>query len=526
MHAPQNGRLIYANEHGRIGDNQANYSMGTFVEVQCENDTMVKGDGFLSCIESGIWDLPVPECVPFPTQDPTIAKTTTMTSTTISITTSIKPSPLSPLPTPPITTTTTTTTKTKPTITTKSIKKESKAKTRKPINLKTTSVSSVDPSPNSNTNRPTVTVVLPKLGDHSIIIIQTQTRKIELTTKAPTPKLLRLKSLPDKHFWLDLKQLYYYGCNNKEMNPILCAHLENPSNYTDLTLYLLPDTNDFKHMDQNLLTHLTNAQAILNSKPDYKLTIEQLFPFILYGNDNDSAKKRMPSTMENAYRFVLCLYIDTIQFDRNSNITFLQELPPNDDNITQKLKYFIVHVTSKVFDEYSQANYLHNEMSILSTTTDQIKSTNGMSSIQSDSVTTQPLISKTVINSMKLETFDTTKMPLIVRCEECLIENSTREITTTLENESIEEICQLEALPDIPSNSYINEIKIENEKLFDKPDRLILIGPILIRTRAYVTCREGFKSKENRQHYFECSAHLKWTGKPIECEGKNYRSKL
>lgn len=50
LKAPQNGRLIYANEHGRISNENSNYPMGTFVEVQCENDTMLKGDGFLSCI--------------------------------------------------------------------------------------------------------------------------------------------------------------------------------------------------------------------------------------------------------------------------------------------------------------------------------------------------------------------------------------------------------------------------------------------------------------------------------------------
>lgn len=92
LEPPLNGKLIYGNEHGRLVDSKMAYPMGTFVEVHCLNETVVKGEGFLSCIDSGSWDFPVPECIPkqidFATIEPMPAVTTTTTTTTPATTTS------------------------------------------------------------------------------------------------------------------------------------------------------------------------------------------------------------------------------------------------------------------------------------------------------------------------------------------------------------------------------------------------------------------------------------------------------
>lgn len=39
-------------------------------------------------------------------------------------------------------------------------------------------------------------------------------------------------------------------------------------------------------------------------------------------------------------------------------------------------------------------------------------------------------------------------------------------------------------------------------------------------TRAYLRCKDGFKTKSNQVYYFECSEHSIWSGTQIECEGK------
>lgn len=516
LNSPRNGRLIYANEHGRIADDQPNYPMGTFVEVQCENETMVKGDGFLSCIDSGTWDLPVPECVSIPT---TMITTTTPTTTTASTTLSMI------IPTKTTVKTTIPTTTSRPTSSTaKSIFKPTARPTQKP--KPTVKQKPKIKSKTSSTPRQFIeskTVATQQFDTIPAVIstgseIQTQPSSVESsTTMAPKPTPFKVNAFPNKHFWGDLKQLYYHGCNNnREMikKPLLCALLKNPSNYTDLTLFELPDSSDFKHMDQNLLTHLAHADDVLNSKPDYQLNVENLFPFILYGED-ESAQKWMPPTMENAYRFVLCLYIDTILFDRNLNVTFLQKPPPNDDNITQKLKYYIIRVASKAFNEYTRTDYQNNEVSINAA----IESTTMMNSIaQSGSLVNEDIL--TDLTNSITNAPEITKFPLTLESDEQFSEQNTAlKTVAALESESIDEMCQLEALPDTSANSYISEIKTENEVLFKTPDRLYLIGPVSIRTRAYIECKEGFKIKSNQTPYFECNEQLKWSGKQIECEG-------
>lgn len=486
LNPPRNGRLIYANEHGRIADNQQNYPMGTFVEVQCENETMVKGDGFLSCIDSGTWDLPVPECVPIPTTTTTSTTTTTTTTTTSPKTTTKSATPL--------------TTTSKPIATTQPPIAKTTTKTT------TTMYQSGDVKTVATQQFDTIPAIISTKSE-----IQTYSPNVEQSTIAPPkPKPFKVNTLPNKHFWGDLKQLYYHGCNNKEIKPLLCAILKNSSYYTDLTQFELPDSGDFKHMDQNLLTHLTHADEILNSKPNYQLNVENLFPFILYGG-NESAKKRMPSTVENAYRFVLCLYIDTILFDRNLNVSFLQEPPPNDDNITQKLKYYIIRVASKTFDEYSQVDFHHNNED----SNQVLESTN----IIKNAITQSPIEVNHEISNDKTIDSPVTGAPDTTKILESEEQNSAVRPAAVLESESLDESCQLESLPDTPVNSFISEIKTENEILFKTPDRLYLIGPVSIRTRAYVECKEGFKIKSNQIQYFECNEQLKWSGKPIECEG-------
>lgn len=69
MEAPENAKIIYANERGLISNNLEKYSMGTFAEIQCDNDMVVDGENFLSCAETTLWDYPLPKCVMRATTD-------------------------------------------------------------------------------------------------------------------------------------------------------------------------------------------------------------------------------------------------------------------------------------------------------------------------------------------------------------------------------------------------------------------------------------------------------------------------
>lgn len=365
---------------------------------------------------------------------------------------------------------------------------------------------------------------------------KTTTKSPPPSTSLPSPKPFEVNRLPDKQFWNHLKQLYYYGCNNAKVRPFLCQILNDATQYSDLTQFELPETSDFKHMDQNLLVHLTQAEHTLNQRPDIDLNIEKMLPFILYGNDKLlSNEKKMPSNMANGYRFVLCLYIDTILLDKNLNLSFVQHAPIGDENVTQKLKYFLVRIASKVFanqplklvENYDEYAVTLNNQPLTVITNDQ--SLANISNVgtqnrlnENDSLDISSTVAteyiENPITSMELQTISIESDELHVPKNNSSnkLRNS---VDSILESEPVDESCQLESLPETLSNSFIREIKIDNETIFNMPDRLYLIGPVSIRTRAYLACSEGYRSRKNSIHYFECNESLKWIGEPIQCEG-------
>lgn len=342
----------------------------------------------------------------------------------------------------------------------------------------------------------------------------------------PPPKPFKVNSLPDKQFWINLKQLYYYGCNNAKVRPIFCQILSDSTQYTDLTQFELPDTNDFKHMDQNLLMHLRQAEQTLNVRPDIDLNIEKLFPFILYGINRSANDQNMPLIMANGYRFVLCLYIDTILLDRNLNLAFVENPPTDNENVTQKLKYFLLRIVSKVFVNLPlmvQQNHNGDFDAILEKPSTDITNQNDSNvndflDMDKTSMTnTNNLNSNT---SMELQTTSAEIDEQIYKHTTNIASKKPTNLDTIVENEPIDESCHLESLPETLPNSYIREIKIGNETIFNMPDRLYLIGPVQQRTRAYLACIEGFKPVINTIHYYyECNELLKWIGQPIQCEG-------
>lgn len=403
-------------------------------------------------------------------------------------------------------------------------------KTTKPSTTKITTTKAPMSTPNPRAKWTTKT---PMSTIYSTVVITTVTMPSTTTTTKPPPKPFEVNFLPDKQFWNNLKQLYYYGCNNPKVEPVLCQTLNNSVQYSDLTQFELPETNDFKHMDQNLLVHLIQAEQTLNLRPDIDLNIENLFPFILYGIDKLSDDKQMPSTMENGYRFVLCLYIDTILLDKNLNLSFVQNPPTDDENVTQKLKYFLVRIASKFLTNYHHAlrvlensnDYVVklNEPSTMATNQsfkNNSKSIQNANNILNTAQTMTSEYMENPITSMELQTISVESDEQLLNFSKNIVsEKSKNNLDLIVESEPVDESCHLESLPETSPNSYIREVKIDNETIFNKPDRLYLIGPVSVRTRAYLACSEGFRSTKNSVQYFECSESFKWVGEPIHCEG-------
>uniref|UniRef100_A0A182QJ86 Sushi, von Willebrand factor type A, EGF and pentraxin domain-containing protein 1 n=1 Tax=Anopheles farauti TaxID=69004 RepID=A0A182QJ86_9DIPT len=67
--AENDGRapVIYATERGPIGQPQlAGYDVGVLAEIRCQPHYVLVDENLLTCLDSGQWDLPLPECVPLP----------------------------------------------------------------------------------------------------------------------------------------------------------------------------------------------------------------------------------------------------------------------------------------------------------------------------------------------------------------------------------------------------------------------------------------------------------------------------
>lgn len=481
LNPPANAKIIYANERGRIKEMLESYPMGTFVEIQCENGTVLKGESFLTCIDNGGWDLPMTECVLPPSTTPKTTEQTTE-STTIPFGTISTPS-----------------------------------------NVTTSSNST--PSMTSRVNE-----------------------------EIPTKEFL-IDILLDKDFWTHLKHLYFYGCNNQETLSKFCNDLMHPEYYTDLTSFELPESNEYRHMDVNLLTHLKAADEILFVyDSDVKLDIEHLLPFILRGNVLENiSQPRMTKTTENAYRLVLCLYIDTILLDKSPTIK--ETVPSDEENITKKLKFYLVRVTSKAYTQYLTTAKSQSEMETttasvsVSSNSSDLTNRNSRSTlieqttpsnedIQFEEVTSQTSLAPATdsddsSDAEAIISIDSEKDP-IEMSNTTTEKNSPKHTNKSIdsleigaalkdsevERELTEDVCKLEALPNFPPNSLVSAVKVENETIFKNPDRLYLIGPVTVTTRVYFVCKEGFKSATDAPFYFECSEKLNWIGNAIKCEGK------
>lgn len=520
--------MIYANEHGRVKDELTSYPMGTFIEIQCLDGFTIKGESILSCIESGTWDLTIPECVKIQTTTITTTKATTLKSST-----------------------TTTTTAGPTTLATKKVTNRSSAGTSTKSQSKMFHPIPAHDPPKIVSS----TAKIPTTIQH--VQNDATTKMLKEKTTEHSPPLN--ENVPDKVFWSKLKRLYYNGCNNADAKSELCVQLRNPFYYTDLSLFELPETNEFKHMDRRLLSLVRQADWILNTDSSIKLNVENIFPFILYQKVNiDDLNSRMSGTTENAFRFILGLYIDTILLDKHLNSTNLNEMPQNDDNnITQQLKFFIIRLASKIhFDDATQklseasaefavykseklADSTNRNSRSASSPTTQISNTFSTVNITSETMEVQTTtISPKMTVTQSDESISTKSSEAKQSIEQSIEESSENSspasselkkdvfdiaeipVQEALESEPIEEMCRLETLPDLAPNSFITEIKIENETLFNMPDRLYLIGPVVMQTRAYIACKDGFRQTTIEIIYFECGAKSIWFGKLIECEGK------
>nr|XP_040233470.2 sushi, von Willebrand factor type A, EGF and pentraxin domain-containing protein 1-like [Anopheles coluzzii] len=245
--------VIYATERGVIQQHLDSYDVGVLAEVRCLPEYALTEDNLLTCLESGQWDLPLPECVPIP-----------------------------------------------PTTT---------------------------PEPSRDTQ--------------SALIIRVNRR-------------------PDVQFWKQLRDYLFHGCTPPAVPgrglSLFCYSATGTiagNNWTDLSGFSLQrDAPRLTNIDVRLLGFLMRTV-----KPNLNRVVPQnLLHFILYGSvDPIAPEMRYPSHIENAYRFVICQFIDVILMDRELN--YDDELVVDigqEENTNTKIKHLLKNVAHAVYPQYQR----------------------------------------------------------------------------------------------------------------------------------------------------------------------------
>lgn len=259
LEPPENAKITYANERGMISNTLEMYPMGTFAEIQCDNDLVVEGENFLSCLETTQWDYPLPKCVIKATTEEVPTELTTVYA-----------------------------------------------------NLSTT----------GDTD-----------GDSSIEVEENDDLIV------PTPKA------PTMAFWQSLKKFLYHGCSQRNTSSELCWKLSKSIEFSDLTTFQPPETNDH-NMDTILVAGLQRCANNLNQFSfAHKLTFENVFDCITTWDNPYTASK----DIKDLLRLIVCFYIDTISLVTVP--TGSMAMKP-DESITDQIKRHLTRIVTVVFQNY------------------------------------------------------------------------------------------------------------------------------------------------------------------------------
>uniref|UniRef100_A0A182MZZ5 Sushi domain-containing protein n=1 Tax=Anopheles dirus TaxID=7168 RepID=A0A182MZZ5_9DIPT len=238
--------VIYATERGPIPPSLGSYDVGVLAEIRCLPDYALTDENLLTCLDSGQWDLPLPECVPVPTA----------------------------------------------------------------------------------------------------------------TEPSTAHLLIRVNRRPDVPFWKHLKDYLFHGCTATVPRrlSLFCYTAGGTiaigtSNWTDLAGYTLH--TDVAQIDVKLLAHLVRTLQ----QPDVRgLRPDNLFQFVLYGAVGAiPPAARYPPQVEDAYRYVVCQFIDVILMDRELN--YDDEIVVDigrEENTNTKIKYLLKHVAQHIYQEYQR----------------------------------------------------------------------------------------------------------------------------------------------------------------------------
>lgn len=433
-------QIMYANERGQIQSTGEKYPVGTFAELTCLNATFINGENFLTCLDTSLWDYPIARCVDYL---PTIG---------------IDPNAEDSFPTKISENFTTSTASIE--FTTQSL-------------LITSTTDTTTEFQEASSDMPTLS---------PISEIQSTT-DATTTTNNPTD------------FWDQLKKFYYYGCAPSVSHNIsnLCQDVvvSEAVMFSDLSSTEMGDSTEFQNMDTKLMRSMNRALSRISSTT----TIEDMFDLILYG---DEEVTKLPVSVENSYRLVLCFFIDVIIADTDFTTT---ELQSNENNTNHSIKILL----QKLFNRFRQEYLGITVVSTISAERHRRSTTVG--DIQSERTYMSTL--KTV----RKTNFDTTAF------EESTILYSSREMSTetlsalSISTKAAEPRCFVHNLSSVlPINSIIQRIGSRTDTMLDTN---LTVVP---NTTVFFSCKVGYEL--SGIPYSKCNKIGVWGAIAFACERK------
>lgn len=270
------------------------------------------------------------------------------------------------------------------------------------------------------------------------------------------------------------------------MRSFFCNRLRSPANYEDLTLFEMPDSHEYSDMDKHLSEYLERAFRTLDRSPQLGLSIEQLFPFVLYSDTGHSKATgpRMNRIMENAYRYIFTIYIDGIAANQQLSVFQFERINPSDQNHVQSSQYLIARLVSIIVAEDASLRLALSGLC-----------GNGSYATTLPEAYTTPYHSDgTLVDESAFVTMPPAKLSLSG--------------------------CLLQSMPKSPPNMVISRIIMDNATTLQPFEGLNLFGPVGLRSRVEYACAEGYRHRYNRIAYAECSDASIWTSHQFACEGR------
>lgn len=148
-------------------------------------------------------------------------------------------------------------------------------------------------------------------------------------------------------FWIEFKEFLFYSCTSTTVDatPKLCKRF--PSDFgSNLSSFELPETKEYEGMDSKLSKLLKNT---LDSKYIATMTVESFMSDLLQNSTIDS-------DMRDAFRFVICLYIDLIVLDDELyDETSSEDLDKTSENINENIKKMIKQIALPIYKNQLQS---------------------------------------------------------------------------------------------------------------------------------------------------------------------------